>query len=164
MFSCHAKDFLAEAIMRKALNISTSMFIIRSHANMEHIISRWTETISFITSWASLLLPWRTSQLCFAYQGLLMTTHQAFFLSKEEEKMVQLWSAASNKSTDTFKMRCFLGSEGRGKGVTPQAFLSYWLSKYILPSGPEDGINAYIFPLAIRLPRGKRLRLGLLYL
>lgn len=56
--------------------------------------------------------------------------------------------------------------EGRGwkKNVTVEAFLSFWLSRYVLPSGPEDGINAYVFPLAVRLARGKKLSLGPLYL
>lgn len=45
-----------------------------------------------------------------------------------------------------------------------KAFLSYWLSRYVLPSGPEDSINAYVFPPAVLLVRGKRLSLGPLYL
>lgn len=74
-------------------------------------------------------------------------------LSEEEERKVPLSSSAlrvSNKSIYTSWIRRFRGGEGRGKGVTLEAFLSYWLSRYILPSGPEDGINAYVFTLAIR--------------
>lgn len=37
------------------------------------------------------------------------------------------------------------------------------LSWYILPSVLEDGINAYVIPLAIRLAKGKRLPLEPLY-
>lgn len=33
-----------------------------------------------------------------------------------------------------------------------------------MPSGPEDGINAYVFPLAIRLARGEKVALALIFL
>lgn len=47
-----------------------------------------------------------------------------------------------------------------------EAFLSYCLFSfgYVLPSGPEDRINTYVFPLAFRLARGKKLLLRPLYL
>lgn len=45
-----------------------------------------------------------------------------------------------------------------------EPFLSYWLSRYILSSGPKDSINAYVFLLAVRLAKGKRLPLEPPYL
>lgn len=54
-----------------------------------------------------------------------------------------------------FLFRIFRGDEGLQKKVTVEDFLSYWLSRYVLSSGPEDGINAYVFPLVVRLTRGK---------
>lgn len=45
-----------------------------------------------------------------------------------------------------------------------EALLSYWLSRYILPSEPEDGINAYVFHLFVRLATGWKLLLRPLYL
>lgn len=45
-----------------------------------------------------------------------------------------------------------------------EALLSYWLSWYIHSSDLEDGIDAYVFPLAIRLVEEKKLPLGTLYL
>lgn len=45
-----------------------------------------------------------------------------------------------------------------------EAFLSYWLSIYILLSGPEDGINVYKFPLTVCLAKRKKLSLDPLYL
>lgn len=41
--------------------------------------------------------------------------------------------------------------------------LSYWLSCYVLPNGPKDSLYAYVFPLPIRLARGDRLALALVY-
>lgn len=34
-----------------------------------------------------------------------------------------------------------------------RAFLSYWLSWYVPPSGLEDGLKPYVFPLAILIER-----------
>lgn len=42
--------------------------------------------------------------------------------------------------------------------------LSYSLSWYGLTKGPEDGPNAYVCPLAIRLARGDRRALASIYL
>lgn len=35
-----------------------------------------------------------------------------------------------------------------------EAMLSYWISSYVLPSGPKNDFNSYVFPLPIRLARG----------
>lgn len=53
---------------------------------------------------------------------------------------------------------------GAGSDIEFEAMLSYWLSWYILPDGPEESLNAYIYPLAIRLARGDRLTLAPIYL
>lgn len=36
-----------------------------------------------------------------------------------------------------------------------EALLAYWLSWFVLPSGLQDGQNAYVFPLAILLVKGE---------
>lgn len=59
-----------------------------------------------------------------------------------------------------FLFRHFRGDEGLKKNVTVKAFLSYWLSRYVLSSSLKDGINVYVFPFAVRLARGKKLPLG----
>lgn len=45
-----------------------------------------------------------------------------------------------------------------------KAMLSFWLSWYVLSSGPEDSINAYVFPMAIRLARGEKVALAPIFL
>lgn len=45
-----------------------------------------------------------------------------------------------------------------------EALLSYKLSWFVLSSGPQDGLNAYVFPLALLLARGERLALVLICL
>lgn len=60
--------------------------------------------------------------------------------------------------------RRFRASDGLKKHVTVEAFICYWLSRYILLSGPKDDINVYVFPLVVCIAGGKRLSLGPLYL
>lgn len=48
--------------------------------------------------------------------------------------------------------------------VRLEAMLSFWLSWHVLLSGPEDGINAYVFPIAIRLARGEKVALTPIFL
>lgn len=45
-----------------------------------------------------------------------------------------------------------------------EAMLSYWLLWFVLLSGSEDGLNAYVFPMAILLAKRKRLALVPMYL
>lgn len=35
-----------------------------------------------------------------------------------------------------------------------EAFLVDWLCRYVLPGGPEDDLNLYVFPLAILIAKG----------
>lgn len=53
---------------------------------------------------------------------------------------------------------------GGGERVIVEAFLSYWLSRYILLRETKDVISAYMFILPIRLTKGKKLPLGPLHL
>lgn len=61
-------------------------------------------------------------------------------------------------------MTYFTQGAGATSEIVLDAMLSYWLSWYVLLSGPEDGINSYIFPLAIRLAKGKSLALAPIFL
>lgn len=45
-----------------------------------------------------------------------------------------------------------------------EAFLAYWLPWYILLSGPDNGLNLFIFLLAIQIAKGSKLALPPLYL
>lgn len=51
--------------------------------------------------------------------------------------------------------------KGAKRVVVLEALLSYLLSWFMLSSNLEDGLNSYIFPLAILLAKGKMLALGL---
>lgn len=45
-----------------------------------------------------------------------------------------------------------------------EAILSYWLSWYVQSSGAEDGLNLYVFSLAILIVKGVQFAIAPLYL
>lgn len=58
-------------------------------------------------------------------------------------------------------MRWFTEVPGIASKVVLEAMLAFWLSWYVLPRRPEDGINSYVFSLAIRLTKGGKVALFL---
>lgn len=53
-------DSLVEASVAKALDISMSMSMTKSHAGLELLISRWGEEMhTFIASWEEFTRRWR---------------------------------------------------------------------------------------------------------
>lgn len=68
-------------------------------------------------------------------------------------------SKHKGKSTYNTWVSFFTSGPGVANEVKVEAVLSFWLSWYVLPSGPEDGINAFVFPLSIRLARGEKVAL-----
>lgn len=73
-------------------------------------------------------------------------------------------SKHNSKSTYSTWVQYFTQGAGAKSEIEFDAMLAYWLSCNALPSGPEDGINHYIFPLAIRLARGEKLALAPVFL
>lgn len=62
-------------------------------------------------------------------------------------------SKHKNKSTYTTWVTYFTHGTGARSEIVLEAMLTYWLSWYVLPNGPEDGINLYVFSVAIRRPK-----------
>lgn len=86
-----------------------------------------------------------------------------------EVRLVLLNEALSNskhkgKSTYNTWVSYFMDGPGAASEVVLEAMLAFWLSWYVLPSGPKDGINPFVFPLAIRLSKGERLVLAPIFL
>lgn len=73
-------------------------------------------------------------------------------------------SKSSNKSTYAQWVSHFDIGMGMGNRIEFEALLSYWLSWHALPSGPEDGLNPFVFSLAIRFTKGERSVLAPIYL
>lgn len=60
--------------------------------------------------------------------------------------------------------KVFRWGQGEPKRAGVGALLSYWLSFFVLPSGPQDSLNSYLFPLVIVLAYKEKLALAPIYL
>lgn len=81
-------------------------------------------------------------------------------LNKEDNQKLEALNAlseskSSNKSTHASWVRHFSIGMGTGSGIEFEAMLLYWLLWYVFPSRPEDGLNPYLFPLALVGHRSK---------
>lgn len=152
MLSVPATEDILAGRDKEGSDISLSTSVTRSHADLELLVSDWNVENHFVGEFTPTL------------GDVSVMFHLSLFA---EEGMLQLLNfvlRVSNKSTYTSWIRYFRRGEERRKWVTVEALLSYWLSQCILRSGVEDGINTYVFPLAIRLEKGKKLPLGPVYL
>lgn len=68
------------------------------------------------------------------------------------------------KSIYSTWMRYLDEGEGSWSDYMVEAFLTYWLSWYILPSQLEDGLNQYMFLPIHQVVKGSEFTLGTLYL
>lgn len=146
----HVADTLAKASVRKALGLSTSMTVIRSHADLKLLISCWTVEIHTFISCLKFRLP--------------LFTHQSatgIVLSEEEERTQQL--LVSSKSTVVPRINTLETMKGSGRGdggpffllavaVHPPKQAERWHQLICLPSGysPRRGEEA---PLRIVIPK-----------
>lgn len=73
-------------------------------------------------------------------------------------------SKHKGKTTYNILVSYFTEGPGTASEVVLEAMLAFWLSWYVLPSGPEDGINSYVFPLVIRLAKGEKVALAPIFL
>lgn len=87
-------------------------------------------------------------------------------MAEEEESTPQLLDAAlraANKSTYTTLDVILQGRQGALKREDSGGPTILLVVAVILSRGQEDSINTYVFPLAIRLTKGKKLAIGPLY-
>lgn len=73
-------------------------------------------------------------------------------------------SSTSGKLKYATCLRFFNEGDGSLSGCIMEAYLAYWLSWFVLPSGLEDGLNPYVFPMTIWLAKGEKLALAPLFL
>lgn len=97
-------DTLVEAGVRKALDMSMSMSVTRSHADLELLISSWSaETYTFIASWEEFTPMLEDVVVTFRLPLCADNSATGIVFSKEE-RILQLLNATLivlNKSTYT---------------------------------------------------------------
>lgn len=88
-------DILTEALVRKAVDVSLDIFIIRSHADLEFLVSRWsTKMHTFITSWEEFTPTLEDILVMFHLPVLVDEGPMGLVMSKREKEKVRLLSAA----------------------------------------------------------------------
>lgn len=66
----------------------------------------------------------------------------------------------SNKLTYLSWMNFFLKGQDRNAEFQLTGFFAYWLSYYVFPSPSNDGMNPFLFPMAVLLAQKKQVALG----
>lgn len=166
-------DAIISAGIGKALNLSKTLVVNRSPLDLEFLISRWSvESHTFVAAWEEFELTLEdvvvlTGLPVFGeVQAINVADDSSAGLDVDGEIRLTLLSEAlvaskhKGKSTYSTWVSFFTSGPGVASEVRIEAMLSFWLSWYILPSGPEDGLNAFVFPLA----RGEKVALSSIFL
>lgn len=62
---------------------------------------------------------------------------------------------ATNKATYVVLWASYFDGVGKNSPFQLEAFLAYWLSYFVFPGPPEDGLHNFVFPWRCCSPRGK---------
>lgn len=170
-------DAIISAGIGKALNLSKSLVVNRSPLDLEFLISRWsTESHTFVAAWGEFgptledVVVLMGLPVFGEVQAVSIADDSSVSLDVDGEIRLTLLNEAlvaskhKGKSTYSTWVGFFTNGPGVASEVRVEAMLSFWLSWYVLPSGPEDGLNAFVFPLAIRLARGEKIALAPIFL
>lgn len=170
-------DAIVSAGIGKALNLSKTLVINRSPLDLEFFISRWSvESHTFVAAWGEFGPTLEDVVVLIGLpvfgevEAIAISNDSSVKLDDEGEIRLSLLNEAlvaskhKGKSTYNSWVSFFTSGPGEANEVKVEAMLSFWLSWYVLPSGPEDGINAFVFPLAIRLARGEKVALAPIFL
>lgn len=102
-------DILSDASVGKAVDVSPDIFITRSHADLEFLISRWSmETHTFFISWGEFTSTLEDVSVMFRLPVLADTGTMALALSNREKEKAKILNAAlrlSSKSIYTSRAR-----------------------------------------------------------
>lgn len=138
----------------KALNIAKTVSIQWKHDDLEFFISSWSiDNHTFATTWEE-FGPTLEDVVAFTCLPMFWEKTNAIRIILDEtgEKKLEAVTIAysgsktSNKSTHNSWLSYFETGKRWNSEIKLEAMLSYWLSWYILLSGPKDGLNSYIFP------------------
>ena len=75
----------------------------------------------------------------------------------QERRLISRSSTAQKKACQSVWMDRFMGS---GSQLEHEAFLSLWLSRFVLPVKPDSTIEKHVFSVAVRLARGIQVALA----
>ncbi|CAK8565542.1 unnamed protein product [Lathyrus sativus] len=129
------------------------------------LVNRWcSETNTFVFPWGESTLTLEDTKVCFGYSLLgcsvsnpLMNSEQV----KAEEELMEARrifnSSKAKKVNQRAWMMYFMETESK---VEHEAFLVYWLSRFVFPADAYEIILKSVVPIAIHLANGNRIALA----
>ena len=129
------------------------------------LASRWcSKTNTFVFPWGESTITLEDTNVCFGYSLLGDSISKPLENSEQEEAEEELIEArrmfhrSKAKKCNQFAwMRHFMETESK---VEHEAFLVYWLSRFVFPSDSYDTISKAVFPIAIHLAHGDKIALA----
>lgn len=140
---------------------NSKMSIERNSKDLEFLVLRWSiETHTFVASWGEFgpTLEDVVALMSLPLFGDAQVTHFKFMDKDSKVRHDALTQflqktkyRASKKSTYLTWASYFVDGAGRDNPFQPQAFLAYWLSYFVFPGPPEDGVHSSVFSMAVML-------------
>ncbi|CAL0328620.1 unnamed protein product [Lupinus luteus] len=154
-----------KAGIHQAIKASTCQ-IHRNHDLILGLARRWcSKTNTLVFPWGEATITLEDIKVCGGYSIL----GEPFWipLETEDEKETEAELIATRKMFFRSKARradhkpwMMHFMNNNGNQVEHEAFLSFWLSRFVFPSDSRNSILKSVFPIAIHLARGTRIALA----
>lgn len=163
--------FLEDIGVLRPLQYAVQMDVNRNSVDLSFFISRWSSySHTFIATWGEFYL---SLEDVYMITGLLTfgDYHAVDALDDEGERLLAVRHETmakakyvSNKGTYLSWLTYFTKGAGLNDEVQLMALFTYWLSYFVFPSPPYDGLNPFVFPVAVLLAQKKPVALRLWFL
>ncbi|RHN67040.1 putative protein-serine/threonine phosphatase [Medicago truncatula] len=128
------------------------------------LANRWcSKTNTFVFPWGESTITLEDIKVCFGY-SLLGDSISTPLLNSEQEAEAELIEARrmfnktkAKKVTQSAWMKHFMENESK---LEHEAFLVYWLQRFVFPEDSHDTISTTVIPIAILLAHGNRIALA----
>ncbi|XP_058784222.1 protein MAIN-LIKE 2-like [Vicia villosa] len=130
------------------------------------LAKRWcSKTNTFVFPWGESTLTLEDTNICFGYSLLgccvsnpLMNSEQV----KEEQELMEARRTFNSSKAKKVNQRAWMMyfMETESSKVEHEAFLVYWLSRFVFPADSCNTISKSVIPIAIHLAHGNRIALA----
>ncbi|XP_045824787.1 uncharacterized protein LOC123917173 [Trifolium pratense] len=129
------------------------------------LANRWcSKTNTFVFPWGETTLTLEDTKVCFGFSVLGCSVTTPIMNSEQKEAEEELFearrmfnSSRGKKVNQSAWIKHFMKGESK---VEHEAFLVYWLSRFVFPADSYDTILKSVFPIAINLAYGTRIALA----
>lgn len=159
--------FLEDVGVLRPLQYALLMGVDRSPVDLSFLLSRWSSHSHTFVAARGEFSPSLEDVVVLTGLPMFGVHHAVDVLDGEGESMLGLLHNAmerakyiSNKLTYLSWMTFFVKGEGRNAEFQLAAFFAYWLSYFVFPNPPDDGLNPFVFRMAVLLAQKKPVALG----